>query len=636
MPSTLRTLRRTPLFAVLVVAVLTALPLGAQTGSAARLVRRAEARRMAAQRLVRRTIADESALLAAGGSLPAPTPGTVSVVAATADVAPADAPPGLALGLADLLLSDLARLRGLRTVERMQAQALLAELGRGGLDDASRPRTGQLLGAASIVQLDAAVVAGAVTIRARVVSLVRAQLDATVSVEGSLDDLFGTQRRLTLAVVRALGVEPTAGERRAILERPSTRVDAFLAWSAAMQAVEDGDAPRSERLLAEAMSMDAGIDAVFDAGVLAASGVSAALAAVVPMPGSASAAGDAPTDEGLATEGNESEFGEAWFEGSGDKKLTLYEFAVPLSTSMALLRGRLDVATIWASNRADTPANDVFHASGWTDVHVRYSHPLWRSGLTGSLGAALPTRSVGGVDDDIRRVPLPPDLLPTAMYRRRSAPSVSTGVFFTRNVRAWTWGAAAGGEWTENFSEQSPALHTVAVAPGLRWRLRADAERAVGGGRLAVGTAVMALSSTQRAGLQVKGGERTLVRASFDRPVGAVDLQVGAWLLRAASVRSGVTQARPGSSISSLFGSTRTHVGAARIDVGVEWKLWTTQGITAASMLVPQVGVEWSLTRSLLWEAGVDYVRGGFHEPPATVDIPVRGWLLRSGFRVEP
>ena len=587
-------------------------------------------------RLVSRTLAEEAALTAQGAQRPAPASGTVSVVPGITDGAAMATPPGLSLGLSDLLITDLARLRGLHVVERMRAQAMLSELGRSGLDEGARPRTGRLVGAASIVVVDASVTGRMLNIRARVVGLMHSRLDATVSVDGTLDDLFGTQRRMTLAIVRALGIEPSAGDRRSILDRPSTRVDAFLAWAAAMQAVEDGDAPRSERLLAEAMSMDPAVDAAFDAGVLAASGLSSALAGVVPMPGTGAAAGDAPTDAGLATEGNESEFGEAWFEGSGDRKLSLYEFAVPLSSSMSLMRGRFDIATIWSSNRADTPANDVFHASGWTDVHLRYSHVLGRSGLTGSMGAALPTRSVAGVDDDIRRVPLPPDLLPTAMYRRRSAPSVSAGLFFTRNVRAWTWGAAAGGEWTGQFKEQTVSLQTISVAPGLRWRLRADAERAVGSGRLSVGTAYMALAPTQRAGLQVRGGERTLVRASYDQPIGEVDFQLGAWVLRANPVQSGAVQVRAGSSISSFFANSRMHRGAAAFDVGVEVKTWNTMGITAANLFIPQAGASWSVRPWLQWDFGVDYVSGGFHEPPATVDIPVRGWLLRSGFRVEP
>ena len=620
-------------FAVLFALTCAAPALQAQAGRATRLARDAAARRADAGRLVARTLADEAALGTQGASLAAPRSGTVSVVPGAADAA---APPGLSLGIADLLITDLARLRGLRVVERMRTQAMLTELGRSGLDEASRPRTGRLIGAASVVVMEGRVTGRTLNIRARVVSLERSRVDATVSVDGTLDDLYGTQRRMTLSVVRALGIEPSAAERRSILERPSTRVDAFLAWTAAMQAVEDGDAPRSERLLAEAMSMDPGVDAAFDAGVLAASGLASALGGVVPMPGVNGMAGDAPTDEGLATEGNESEFGEAWFEGSGDKKLTLYEMAVPLSTSMSLLRGRLDIATVWSSNRADTPANDVFHASGWTDLHLRYSHVLGRSGLTGSMGAALPTRSVAGVDDDIRRVPIPPDLLPMAMYRRRNAPSVSAGLFFTRNVRAWTWGAAAGGEWTGTFNEQTATLQTVSVAPGLRWRVRADAERAVGAGRLSVGSALMALAPTQRAGLQLKGGERTLVRASYDLPVGPVDVQLGAWALRASPVQSGATQVRAGSSIASFFATGRMHLGAAAFDVGAEVKIWNTMGITAANLFIPQAGVEWSVTRWLQWEAGVDYVSGGFHEPPATVDIPVRGWLLRSGFRVEP
>ncbi|MHB8840081.1 MAG: hypothetical protein ACYC7F_14160, partial [Gemmatimonadaceae bacterium] len=515
----------------------------AQTPTA--IVRQYEQRRAQARRAVAQAVAAENQLAVA-----APRRATVAVIADRTEGATIR---GLGGGLADLLATDLARVHALRLVERMQAQAIIAERALAGTDEEGRPRAWHFVGASDVVVVDAAQSGPTLQLTARVVNLVRRRVDATVVQTGPLADLFNIERRLALDILRALGVEPTSAERRILADRPAANIDAFLAWAAAMDALESGDAPQADRLLRRALDVDAGINAVFDASVLAQAGLSASLAAVVPMPGALSVAGDDPTEAGLATEGNESEYGEAWFEGAGDRSLTLYEMTVPLSTSLPLARGRLDLATVWASSRADTPANDVFHAWGFTDVHVRFTQPLGASGVSFTVGGALPARDAHGADDDIRRVPISPDLLPTAMYRRRSAPSVSGGLFFTRPAGAWSWGAATGAEWSATYDEAAPSLHTIAIAPGMRWRVRADAARPLGDGRLALGASLMAFSPAKRAGAAITGGTRTLLRGSYALPVGAVDLEAGGWLLHASAVSSAGTNLRHASTITAGF-----------------------------------------------------------------------------------
>ncbi|MHB1094667.1 MAG: hypothetical protein ACYC3F_00655 [Gemmatimonadaceae bacterium] len=467
--------------------------LTAQTPSA--LARRLDRRQADARRAVAQAVAAERQLQV----LPA-RPGTVAVIAGTSAAGKLR---GLGTGLADLLATDLARVHVLRLVERMQAQAIVTELTRSGVDEWLRPRAWRMLGASDIVVVEAQMVGASLRLSARVVNLGRERVDAT------------------------------AGERRTILDRPAAKIDAFLAWSAALDAIESGDVRQAERLLQRALDNDPGVNAAFDAGILASAGLATALGGVVPMSGTAVSTGDDPTGDGLATEGNESEYGEAWFEGAGDRRLTLWELAVPLSASLPLGRGRFDVSTIWSSNRADTPANDVFHAWGFTDVHARYTHPLGHSGASVTVGGAFPVRNAHGVDDDIRRVPLPPDLLPSAMYRRRSAPSASAGVFFTRSLGAWAWGAAGGGEWNASYDELNPTLHTVAVAPGMRYRVRADVKRWTAGGANAADVVVPQVGFTRpltRILLTEIGAD--YVTGHFHEAPSTTDIPVRGWMLR--------------------------------------------------------------------------------------------------------
>lgn len=601
-------------------------PLFAQ--SPREIVRRFEARRAAAARAVAQASTAERST--------APTAYSAGSVSVLAGLSEGSGSEGLAVGVAELLTRDLSIVHGVHPVERIQAQAIVRELAREGVDERQRPRAWMLVGAERIVIVDAARSGDAVVMTARVVDVARQRADAVTRQSGTVDDLFNTERRLALDVLRALGVEPTSSERRAILERPASRVEAFLAFSAALDAIESGDAPRAERLLRTALETDAGINAAFDATVLA-STLSATLGGgAVPMPSGAGIAGDDPSEAGLATEGNESEYGEQWFEGSGDKRLNVYEFAVPLSVSQPLGRGRLDLSTVWASNRVDTPANDVFHSWGFTDIHVRYTQAIARSGVSFAVGGVLPARDVHGTDDDIRRVPLPPDLLPAAIYRRRNAPAASAGLFFTRSLGAWNAGGAAGGEWNSSYDELSPSLHTVAVAPGARWRLRADAERSLGAGRLAVGASLMSLSPATRAGVDLRGGARRLARGSYAWAMGPVDLDVGAWRLWSDHVLAGGVEARPASSITAYFASAHAAWRGWMLDAGFEAKEWRAGSRGTADLLVPQVNFTHALGRALLAEVGADYVHGHFHEAPSTTDIPVRGWMIRAGLRVEP
>jgi hypothetical protein len=601
-----------------------------------RAQRQLSQRTLAARAATERALRAERELGARGLLLSLPSHGAVAVIADPAGL-PGAAPDRAALlaGIADLLTSDLAQIRGFRMVERMQAQQIIRELALASVDASTAPRAGRLIGAGEIVMVSGDLRAGQLRLSARIVSVSRTSTEGTVTLAAAEGDIFPTERRLALSVARLLGHEPSAAERRSILDRPSTRIDAFLAYSAAVQAATDGELPRAEQLLGQALGLDASVNTAFDAAVLGAQLIASG-ASVVAAPTGQHETGEAPTDAGLATEGNDTEFGEAWFEGTGTRRLSVYEFAVPLTASIGLGRSRLDVSTTFASNRVDTPANDVFHASGFTDAFTRLSVPLAHSGVVAVIGAVLPTRSVSGVDDDIRRIPLTPDLLPMAMYQRRHAASGSLGLLTSRPIGAWAVGAAVAGEWTERFRQQEPSLAILSVAPGLRLRARVDAERNLPGDfRLALGSALMISGTSRRGGGNIRGGERLLMRASVDRPVGAVDLLFGGWWLRNAPVVAADTTLRDGYSVSSAFASARVHVGTVALEPGLEWKAWHARQQIAAQVLIPRLQADAPLFSDVRGTAGVEYVRGSLREPLDNRDVPVRGWLLRMGVQVE-
>lgn len=610
------------------------------------IISRVQQRRAEATRAVAAAVRAERELR----TLP-PRPGYVAVIADSTvsgakvpghDLTPSaprapQGPTALTLGVADLIATDLARIHALHPLERLRSQAIVAEQSLAGVDDLSRPRAWRLLGASDVVLVLADTLGDRLRLGAIVVHVPNGRVRATRFEIGTLSELFAAQRRLSLAVVRALGVEPTASEVRAIADRPAGNVNAFMAWTSAMEAIDAGDTPQAERLLRQALDMESDINAAFDASMVISATLNGSLANITPLPSGAALSSDDPSAEGLATEGNESEFGEAWLEVPGSKRqLRLYEATVPISTSMPIGRGRLDISTLWASSRADTPANDVFHAWGFTDVHVRFARPLVASGVSFSVGAALPSRDAHGADDDIRRVPVNPDLLPLAMYRRRNAPALSGGLFYATTAGAWNWGLGGGAEWTGSYHELTPALHTISVAPGMRWRLRVDAERQGASVRHVFGAAFTAFSASTLAGVKITGGERWLIRYAPRLQLGPYEEELGIWMLHTAPVRSSAGTVRPATSVIASHMLLRRAIAGLEVTLGLESRLMDTRGAkNHAFASGPSFSVARSIGQRVQAELAAQHIRGGLYDPAAEY-VSATGWSLRAAVRYEP
>ncbi len=170
----------------------------------------------------------------------------------------------LGYGLADLVATDLARIRLLEVVERTHLNALLQELELGAsdrVDVATAPRMGRLLGARRVVH-------GTLTtlprqmlrIDANVSNITTAQVRETPPSAGSLDDIFALQKQLTLRILEALGITPTPGERAAIEQRPTRNLGALLAYSRGVRDEAHGRFEQAMGEYARAVAMDRGFD----------------------------------------------------------------------------------------------------------------------------------------------------------------------------------------------------------------------------------------------------------------------------------------------------------------------------------------------------------------------------------------
>jgi len=221
-------------------------------GVSAVLARAELAVRAGAEQSARAALAHESELAA----LP-PEPSTLAVlplvVAGDSSVQP------LSRGLAELITTDLAAIRSIRLLERVQIGALMDELSLAGnatVDPATAARAGRLLrvermvqGVASIppsgaVRLSAAVVSGAGTVQ------------PVSPVTGPFTALLDLEKQLVLDLSAQLGIELTQAERERILKDGPKNLAAFLAYSDGLDAMDRGDYQGAARAFAAALRAD--------------------------------------------------------------------------------------------------------------------------------------------------------------------------------------------------------------------------------------------------------------------------------------------------------------------------------------------------------------------------------------------
>ena len=172
----------------------------------------------------------------------APEPSTVAVLPMT--IAGDSSLQPLSRGLAELMVTDLAMVRSLRLLERIQVGALLDELklGQSGrADPSTAARVGRLLRAERMVQGVASMTQnGPVRMSAAVV-----RGDGTVrtgaQVNGNFKQLLDLEKQLVFGLATELGIQLTEAERQRILRQGPRNLAAFLAYSKGLEALDRSD-----------------------------------------------------------------------------------------------------------------------------------------------------------------------------------------------------------------------------------------------------------------------------------------------------------------------------------------------------------------------------------------------------------
>jgi TolB-like protein len=165
----------------------------------------------------------------------------------------------LSVGLAHLVMTDLSKISGLTLVERERIQVMLDEMamaGEGRVDQGTAARAGRLLRATRVLQGVVRQTGDGVRLEAAVVRTSDGMVEASGGAGDRLNRLFALEKTVVLDLVNQMGIPLTPGERRALSERPTEDLQAFLAFSRGLQAEASGDYRSATRLFAWAADRD--------------------------------------------------------------------------------------------------------------------------------------------------------------------------------------------------------------------------------------------------------------------------------------------------------------------------------------------------------------------------------------------
>jgi TolB-like protein len=189
-----------------------------------------------------------------------PEPNTIAVMPFAYTGSNEDIRP-LSRGFAQLVVTDLAKSRQVRVLERERMQAMLDEMhlsASGRVDSSTAVRSGRLLRAARVVE-------GSLLDQGNILRADAAVVDvATTGVSGNaqsaleLNRLFDMEKALVIDLFRSLNIQLTPAERGALDQRPTQNLQAFLSWSRGLEAEDRGDFAGAQGFYDQAARIDPG------------------------------------------------------------------------------------------------------------------------------------------------------------------------------------------------------------------------------------------------------------------------------------------------------------------------------------------------------------------------------------------
>lgn len=147
-------------------------------------------------------------------------------------------------GLAEMIITDLSKVKSLKVVERVRLQKLVEEMNLAEsdlVDQKTAPRLGKLLGANKLVKGSFfELQADKVNIDAFVTHTKTGKIDISTNIAGNMKEFFRLEKELVFKILDEMKIKISAEEREAILEIPTENFFAFLQYSRGLELEDRG------------------------------------------------------------------------------------------------------------------------------------------------------------------------------------------------------------------------------------------------------------------------------------------------------------------------------------------------------------------------------------------------------------
>ena len=168
-------------------------------------------------------------------------------------------------GMAELVVSDLAKSSQLKVLERDRMQAIADEIAlsrTNQVDAATATRAGKLIAAGRILNGSILATGGPqINITGSVVNTSSSNVESNPASAGTLDAIFRAEKNFVTAVFRSLNITLSPSEQREFDKLPTQSLAAFLAFSRGLMAQDGGHLDDAARFFESARSLDPGFGA---------------------------------------------------------------------------------------------------------------------------------------------------------------------------------------------------------------------------------------------------------------------------------------------------------------------------------------------------------------------------------------
>jgi TolB-like protein len=165
-------------------------------------------------------------------------------------------------GLADMIITDLSKVKALSVVERVRMQKMIDEIGLGQtgiVDEAASPRMGKLLGASKLIQgsfMDLA--KEAVRMDAGIIQVKQGKAVQPRKIQGKMARFFELEKDLVFGILDRMAVPLTQAEKDEIRVLPTENLLAFMAYCRALDFEDKGMFLESGLEYKKALQLDPG------------------------------------------------------------------------------------------------------------------------------------------------------------------------------------------------------------------------------------------------------------------------------------------------------------------------------------------------------------------------------------------